>query len=322
MSNENTPLENPRGAGLRRPLQRLQKWLLTLAVLIAGAGIFLSFLRYQRLEATAAFYVGMPVLLAYIFIMLDKSRTAMRATLKGITIVLLLSAPLLREGFICILFAAPIFYAVGALIAAVVDHQRKNKRGKSLHSMPIVGLLLLLSLEGTHELLTFDRTNTVRVERIVSASAAQIREQLAKPIQFTAETPFFLRIFPFPTEVLSERDHGAMERSLRFVYHKHFILNTHSGDLTFAVTERGADRLYSTVIKDESYLSTYMAWKQSNVSWQAIGDSRTKVTWEITYERKLDPVWYFGPLEYYATRLIAGALIDNAATPDTARSQL
>lgn len=321
MSDEKSSLENP-GSGLRRPLRGRQKLLLTLVVLIAGAGLYLSFLRHQRLEATAAFYVGMPLLLAYIFIMLDKSRTAMRATLKGITIALLLSAPLLREGFLCILFAAPIFYAVGALIAAVVDHQRKKKGGKSLHSLPIVGLLLLLSLEGTHEFLTFDRTNTVRVERIVSASPAQIQEQLAKPIRFTAETPFFLRIFPFPTEVLAERDQGAMERSLQFVYHKHFILNTHAGELTFAVTDRGPDHLYSTVVKDESYLNTYMAWKQSNVSWQPTGDGRTQVTWVITYERKLDPVWYFGPLEYYATRLIAGALIDNAATPDTARLRL
>jgi len=39
------------------------------------------------------------------------------------------------------------------------------------------------------------------------------------------------------------------------------------------------------------------------------------VTWTLDYERGLDPAWYFGPWERYATRLAAGYLIDAVATP-------
>jgi peptide subunit release factor RF-3 len=62
-------------------------------------------------------------------------------------------------------------------------------------------------------------------------------------------------------------------------------------------------------------VNTYLNWKRSKVSWQAIDANHTKVTWEIDYERKLDPAWYFGTLEHFTVYLMAHALVDYAATP-------
>jgi hypothetical protein len=51
------------------------------------------------------------------------------------------------------------------------------------------------------------------------------------------------------------------------------------------------------------------------VTWEPIGRDATRVTWTLRYRRDLDPAWYFGPWERYATRLAAGYLIDAVATP-------
>src|SRR5258708_22088518 len=45
-------------------------------------------------------------------------------TLKAVTIGLLLAGPVLGEGFICVLLAAPVFYAVGLLIAVAIEAVR------------------------------------------------------------------------------------------------------------------------------------------------------------------------------------------------------
>jgi len=106
---------------------------------------------------------------------------------------------------------------------------------------------------------------------------------------------------------------------LHFVYNQHFFFNPKIGDLVYEVTATGDNFIESKVTQDESYVSSYLNWQNSKVSWQAIDASRTKVVWEISYKRKLDPAWYFGTLEYYTTGLMADALIKYAATPESAR---
>jgi len=51
------------------------------------------------------------------------------------------------------------------------------------------------------------------------------------------------------------------------------------------------------------------------VSWTDVGRGQTRVRWSLTYERRLDPAWYFGPLESAVTTLAADYLIQSAATP-------
>jgi hypothetical protein len=46
-----------------------------------------------------------------------------------------------------------------------------------------------------------------------------------------------------------------------------------------------------------------------------VDDTHTTVTWTLSYERCLDPSWYFGPWERYAAQLAARYLIDAVATP-------
>ncbi len=292
-------------------MNNTQKLLFTMLVIVVVAGLLITLQRYHGLQATALFYIGLPAILSFVLIMTDKGRTPMTSTMKGITLALLLSAPLLQEGFLCILFAAPIFYAVGAIVAWIYVRMQNRDKHK-LHSFAPLLLLAVVSLEGTHETLTFPRDNHVVVEKVVALNVQQVNERLAQPIQYGNSAPLFLKIFPFPQVVLHEGTKVGDRQVLHFDYYKHFVTNVSRGDITFEIVSRGEGHIASRVLKDASYLHTYMQWQTSTVRWQALDEQHTRIEWEVSYQRKLDPAWYFGPLESWVTRMAAMTLLESA----------
>ena len=277
-------------------------------------GIVIHLLTHAKLHESALFYIGLPLLLAYVFISSKPSNSATGAILKGTSVVLLLSGPLLQEGFICIIMAAPLFYIIGGITGWIIDSSRKKKANK-LHAFPMLFLVGLMSLEGTHPSLTFERNHTVRVEKVVSASANSVEQQLNQPLVLGSDVPAFLKIFPFPSAGEHNGTQLGDKNTLHFVYYKHFYFSPKIGDLSYKIIGRGDNYIESAIVSDDSYVNTYLNWKRSKVSWQAIDANHTKVTWEIDYERKLDPAWYFGTLEHFTVYLMAHALVDYAATP-------
>lgn len=127
------------------------QWMLAgIIVALAAGGIAYRLLVSHRLEQTSALFIGIPSLLAVILALTPRAKSVMGIVFKGMTIALLLSAPLLGEGFICILMAAPIFYLVAFIVALVI---RRIRRSPNLGPGGMLGLslvpLLLMSLEGT-----------------------------------------------------------------------------------------------------------------------------------------------------------------------------
>src|SRR5437879_7919087 len=142
------------------------------AVAVAlGLGSFVyRLLHAADLGQSAAFFIGIPSLMAFAaaFIALRlRASGVIGITFKAITIGLLLSGPLLGEGFICVLLAAPLFYAVGILIALAIEGVRRWT-GAGRHSSTL-GLLVLpmlaLSLEGDVPVLAVPRQATSAAER-------------------------------------------------------------------------------------------------------------------------------------------------------------
>lgn len=83
-------------------------------VSLAGRMIYV-----RHLETTSLMFIGIPTMLAILFVFSVRPESAMGTAMTGITFALLLSAMVFGEGTICILMAAPIFYIVGAIIASV-----------------------------------------------------------------------------------------------------------------------------------------------------------------------------------------------------------
>lgn len=290
-------------------------WQLFYVVLVLGAsGIVYVILKRNDLNDSAALYLGLPLTIALGFALVPKRKTVMGATMKGMTIALFLSAYVFQEGYICILFAAPLFYGVGTIIARQVDKARARKE-KPLRAAGFATVFALLSLEGTTQLTTVTREQTVVASKVVAADIQTVRRQLAKTPHFDDDRPVFLRIFPYPVNIIGSGLNVGDIRQATFVAYKHIWWTKVQGDLAFKIVESEPNRIKFAVIKDDSYVSHYLKWRLSEVFLESVDATHTRVTWKHDYQRILDPVWYFGPLQHYAVKLTTEQLIDRVATP-------
>ena len=286
--------------------------------IVAGVGVCFAFyglLFATNLTESAALYLGLPVVLASAMALQPKSKSALGASMKGLTIALLLSAPLLREGFICILRASPILYPVVALVAWGIDRvRRSDTRRDRLRAGAVVTLFAVLSLEGTHPWLTFDRINTVTYETTLAGSVDAIRDRLAHPSAITAARPLLTRIFPPPVISGGGLSLGDT-RQFDFSYEKWIFINHQDDHVVFSVTETDANHMRFAPREDTSYLSKYIVWESADITLTPVDAARTRVTTTIRFTRKLDPVWYVQPLQRHYVREAAKILTRTLEPP-------
>lgn len=295
------------------------RWPLFFTVLVLGiTGLVYTLLRKHHLHDSAALYMGLPLILALGLSLTQKAKSLMKATMKVITIALLLSAFVFQEGYICILFASPIFYAVGASIAYSIDRARKRRnKNTTLQAAALATIAGVLSLEGTTDLTTIPRNNEIAVSKVINASLGDVRNQISKTPQFGQNKPVFLKIFPYPAEMSGHGLKVGDERKAKFIAYKHIWWTKVEGDLVLKISESTQNRIKFDVAKDDSYLSHYLKWQSSEVLLEPLDKNHTKVTWKLSYQRILDPAWYFSPMQHYAVSLAAEELINHVATPGT-----
>ena len=65
-----------------------------------------------------------------------------------------------------------------------------------------------------------------------------------------------------------------------------------------------------TSIQDESYISNYMTLHGTELAFEPISSEETLVSLTIHFDRMLDPVWYFEPLERFAVKKSAEFLVN------------
>lgn len=261
----------------------------------------------KHLEHTSLVFIGLPALAA-ITLLHTQPQTAIGVVNKVIAILLCLSGILFGEGLICILMAAPIFFLVGTVIGLVINRMSGGKwRG-------VVSLVIVpLSLEGVIPSFAFDREERVTVTRTVEATPDRVRFALGSTPRFDRDLPQFFRL-GFPTPMHSSGDGLRIgdERRVMFAHGQH-----HSGALVMRVTRVDSASVAFTLASDSSYITHWLSWEDATVRWVPVDAGRTRVTWTLRYRRRLDPAWYFAPLERYGARLAAEYLIETLATPRT-----
>jgi hypothetical protein len=266
----------------------------------------------RRLEQTALLFVGIPVLMAVIIACTPKAKTIIGSILKATTLALLLSAPLLGEGFICILMAAPIFYAIAMMVAGLITLAKRRGDKPKQVILPCLVLLsfLPMSLEGTRPSLSFNREEQVTARRVVATGPQEVENALRHSPRIDLALPFYLRLgFPHPTEARGE---GLEPGALRRI---HFAGGEgHPGDLVLQVTDYAPGRVRFRVISNDTKVTHWLDLKEAEIQWHAVGNG-TEVTWSLRYRRLLDPAWYFAPWERYAVHMAADHLIRANATP-------
>ncbi len=274
--------------------------------------LMVYFLIKKDIDSSAALYIGVPMILAIGLSRLPHAKTPMGTTMKALTMLLILSVPLLREGFVCIIMAAPILYSAAALFTLLFQKIRKaDNHSNKMQLSAITVLLTLTSVEGIDESLSFNRYNEVEYTTTVNLDITTIRENLSKATIPTDKRPFFLRVFPLPIDMQGSGLDVGDERVLNYEYKKWIVTNMHKGSTVFKITSATQNHIRFEIPHDDSYISNYLTWHASDVFLEPVDNGATNVTWRLSYERKLDPFWYFAPLQHYATYLTAKVLTDN-----------
>lgn len=298
----------------RHPVRSHARGILIGIVIAATVGqVSYRLLVHGRLEQTAALFIGLPALLAIAAILTPPAKSATGAAFRTIMIALFMSGPMLGEGFICVLMATPLFLLVALIIGLIEDAARARPRGSGRNRLRAVGILpiLVMSLEGVHEKLTFTRERSVTAERLISASPEECRARLAQTPDFSRPLPPWLAIgWPRPVRVHGS---GLEPGALRVI---HFVGGEGSpGDLTMRVDESRPGLVRFAAVSDTSHFPHWLDWRDAVVVLEPTPDGRTRATWTQNYIRRLDPAWYFGPWTHYTMGLAAEYLLDCLVVP-------
>ena len=288
---------------------------ITLVAVIAAVGaasLGYRLLVWHHLEQTSALFIGIPMLLAIVVVLFARPRSSTGLIVKAVTVALLVSGVFLGEGFICIVMASPLFYAVAIIIGAATNRMRKSgcQAGPTLMGLLVLALLPM-SFEGATTRLSFNRDEVITTERVVHAMPAEVRNAIAAQPSFNRTLPPYLRMgFPRP---VSARGDGLKPGDRRII---HFAGGEGKpGDLIAEVIEADESSVTFRLVSDTSHVAHWLKWQTAEVQWTQESSGRTRLRWTLGYRRLLDPAWYFGPWERYAVKLAADYLIQTVATP-------
>ncbi|MEU1732078.1 hypothetical protein [Streptosporangium sp. NPDC020145] len=257
--------------------------------------LFVALLLYRvlhagHLEETTLFYVGLPAVIAITVVLTSKPRSATGAILATITVALAFAGPLLGEGIVCLLFAAPLFYLVGLLIGAVIDYF--DRRGPHALAAPLV--LLTLVAVGA-EVAGPARDNAVTAVRAAPGTGTE--QALAAVPRFGPFESAFLKIgFPRPLAATGTGLEVGALREITFNPRRSLGIGAlpEPRSMTLRVKERGPGRVTFSVVRDTT-LTRWLDLREAEFTW---GNGRLAVA--LRYRRTFDPGWYFGPLQRYA----------------------
>jgi hypothetical protein len=234
--------------------------------------------------------------------------------LRSATIVMLATSALLFEGFICVLFFMPIYYAVvtvGFVFSWLATLPGGGGGGDRTGAFAIPALLLLLAMEGLFDETTVPRYGEATHVAILDGSIAELQGNMARPIAFADDRHWLLSIFPLPTRVEAGSLAAGDVHRLRFVYKRWFFTNIHEGDMAIRIEEVGKERIRTRIVENSSYLSNYLKIEGTEVRFRELGNGRTRVSLTVKYHRLLDPAWYFGPMQQLAAKESAKYLIES-----------
>ncbi|HMJ75209.1 MAG TPA: hypothetical protein VK507_04510, partial [Iamia sp.] len=281
-------------------------------VVLAVANMSYRLVYATGIQQTAALYIGVPTVLAVGLALLPRqTKSATGMLLKGATLTLLIACVILPEGALCLLFAAPIVVLVAVFIGIPIDEARRRQRGQVPPLMAAGLPLLLLSLEGVVGT-PFDPSATATAAVTVEAGVDEVAAALARPPTFDQQLPTFLTAgFNRPVAATGSGLAVGDDRAITFDggTHDDHPLSVvgmvggshadHTAQMHLSVVESAPGRVVFAVTHDGTMLSRWVDLDRAVVSWRAVDDDTTRVTWSLEYERLLFPTAYFAPLQGY-----------------------
>lgn len=79
--------------------------------------------------------------------------------------------------------------------------------------------------------------------------------------------------------------------------------------------EHAPGRVRFRATQDTTPIAGWVGWREAEVTWREQAPGVTPVTWTLRFDRRLDPSWYFGPIQQLAAGRAAHYLLDTLAVP-------
>jgi len=267
--------------------------LYVIVIALAVASLLFKGLVLSNLEQTSILFVGVPTLITLLVIKnMSKPSSLYGIVFLVITLFLLVCCIFFGEGLVCILFMAPIFYGIGALIVAIYN-SFKNTKNKTLKSIIVLPLFMIV-LQPQDALLKLE-TQTVKTSITIDEKVSF--DLLNKTPDFQKNLPDFFKLgFPKPIGVRGKGLELGSKRTIQFKSNTKGI-----GELILSVKELDSNRIKFDIISDNTHINHWLTWK--NIEVELIEkNKKTEIIWITHFTCDLGPQWYFEPLEKYAVK--------------------
>jgi hypothetical protein len=290
---------------------------IAMILLIGVASIVVRVLIEYDFDNSALLYVGVPYLIALTIVLFrpvrqhDKWWHRHRDHFLTALVVFLASSIVVFEGFVCVVFFMPIYFFVVSIaftISGISESRKHDKDSKLLSILPV--LVLVTSLEGTSDQFTIDRNSSATVTKVANLSSVEVLDNIAQPFDLNKDRHWLLSIFPMPYEIEAGSLNPGDIHHVRTRYHRWFVANTHEGELQLQIVEVDPNRVKTKFIHDSTFFASYVTLVGTEITLTELSPGKTEVSLRIDYQRKLDPAWYFQPLQKFGIEKMAEFLID------------
>ena len=227
--------------------------------------------------------------------------------IRSVTIVFLVTSAFLMEGFLCVLMFMPIYYAL-AIIAFIFAWLFQDR--SSMKSLSLPAAVLVLSMEGMLPQTTYPRHNSATYIAETPQDIETLKANMAADIAIPKKRGWFLRLFPLPDKIYAGTLAAGDVHNLHFTYKKWGFGNFHKGEMDILISKVEPEHIQTRITRNTAYLSHYMNIEGTEVYFTPLENGGTRVSLTVKYERLLDPVWYFGPMQQLAAEQSAKYLAD------------
>lgn len=242
-------------------------------------------------EPWSILFHGVPAMLAVSLVYWDEATTSFGRLFRAVTIGLLLVSVATGEGTICVLIAAPLVYAVAAVVWGITRQASKLRH----HSATLLVIALSLSVFNGAPPPT-EITATV----VVPLNARQALQRLAEPVGISGPDDGLLaRQLPHMVGVSGSGLDVGDERTMEFSDGERVVMR---------VAERTDASVRLEVVDDTTMTSEWMRWDEATFAVREV-PTGTAVTMTVRYELLLDPSWYFAPIVEAGTGDAAGHVL-------------
>ena len=257
------------------------------------------------LEQTSLLFIGIPTLITLLIVRYSKKpKSAYGVAFLTITIFLLISGIFLGEGFVCILFMAPIFYAVTAILIWIYQFLKKKGKEKT-YSFVLIPVLLFMFQPSEF----ISKPEIHSIETIKTIESNQNLNVFNKQPNFLNNLPKFFKIgFPKPIEIKGEGINIGDTRTVSFKSSTKGV-----GKLILEIKEKTQNKIIFKIKRDDTHINHWLTYKEISVE-IVENNNVKKVIWTTNFICDLGPSWYFEPSEKFAIDLMNQHLISSYFT--------